>query len=158
MNFIEVPQEQSGIRRAHTAALWEAFQIAVDSLWTHKLRSVLTLLGIIIGVASVVTVGGAIGGLGSNISTRVSSMFSANTFVIARIAMARSYEEYEKLLKKNKRIYVDDMLAVDERCDGCEAVSPMVNGRDDVKSGNKTFYDASVTGVNSDFPQPGQVT
>jgi len=36
-------------RRAGSA-LWEAFRIAVDSIWSHKLRSILTLIGIIIGV------------------------------------------------------------------------------------------------------------
>jgi putative ABC transport system permease protein len=126
----------------------------VDSLWSHKLRSVLTLLGIIIGVASVVTVGGAIGGLGAYISTRLSSVFAGNTFIVARIAGANiSYEEYEKRLKKNKRIYVDDMQAVENRCEGCEAVSPMIGRRDDAKFGDRTFYDASVSGVNAEFPR-----
>jgi putative ABC transport system permease protein len=153
MNSSEMPNGQLHKRHTGTTAISEAFRIAVDSLWTHKLRSLLTLLGIIIGVASVVTVGGAIGGLGSYISTRLSSVFAGNTFLVARIAMARSYEEYERLLKKNKRIYIDDMQAVEDRCEGCEAVSPMVGGRDDVKFGDKTFYDASISGVNSDFPR-----
>ena len=83
--------------------LWEAFRIAVDSIWTHKLRSVLTLLGIIIGVASVVTVGGAIEGLGSYVSDRVVSTFGSNTFIVARIARVNiSNEDFEKMIKRNK--------------------------------------------------------
>ncbi|MBP1599964.1 MAG: hypothetical protein H6Q06_115, partial [Acidobacteria bacterium] len=49
--------------RRSSAALWEALVIAVDSIWSHKLRSFLTLLGVIIGVASVVAVGASIEGL-----------------------------------------------------------------------------------------------
>jgi putative ABC transport system permease protein len=135
-------------------ALWEAFCIAIDSIWTHKLRSILTLLGIIIGVASVVTVAGAIGGLSSSISQRLSSAFASNTFLVARFArMNVSAEEWEKLIKRNKNIYPDDMTAVEDKCEGCEAVSPMIRGTDQVKRGSRTFFDASVSGVNADLPR-----
>jgi putative ABC transport system permease protein len=145
--------DNSGRRRSSTA-LWEAFCIAVDSLWTHKLRSVLTLLGIIIGVASVVTVGGAIGGLSSSLSESLSSAFGSNTFLVARfIRMNVSAEEWEKRIKRNKNIYPDDMKAVEGKCEGCEAVSPMIRGTDRVKRGSHTFYDATVSGVNADLPR-----
>ncbi len=143
--------------RSHAAA-WEALVIAADSIWSHKLRSVLTLLGIIIGVASVVTVGGAIEGLGSYVKDRLVTVFGSNTFIVARVArMNISYEEWEKLNKRNKRIYSDDLRAIQERCDGCEAVSPMLRNQDDVKIGNRTFYDANVIGVNTDLPKIQQL-
>jgi len=141
------------LRGTH-AALWEAFRIAVDSIWTHKLRSVLTLLGIIIGVASVVTVGGAIEGLGSYVSDRVVSTFGSNTFVVARFLRTNiSNEDFEEIIKRNKNLYPEDMRAVEEKCDGCEAVSTTLNRTSDVKRGSRTFYDASVTGVNADLPK-----
>ena len=136
------------------AALWEAFRIAVDSIWTHKLRSVLTLLGIIIGVASVVTVGGAIEGLGSYVSDRVVSSFGSNAFIVARFARVNvSNEDFEKIIKRNKSLYPADMRAVEDKCDGCEAISTTLNGTDDVKRGSSTFYDASITGINEDLPK-----
>lgn len=142
-------------RKARAGApLLEAFRIAVDSIWTHKLRSVLTLLGIIIGVASVVTVGGAIEGLGSYVSERLVSSFGSNAFIVDRIARVNlSYEEYEKLAKKNKRLYPADMRAVIENCEGCEAISPSMSGTADIKRGNRTFYDASISGVSADLPK-----
>lgn len=137
-----------------SAALWEAFRIAVDSIWTHRLRSILTLLGIIIGVASVVTVGGAIGGLGSYISDRLSSSFASNTFMVARfLRMNVSAEEFEQLVKRNKNIYPEDMELVEDRCESCEAISPVIQGSDDIKRGNRTFYEARVSGVNQDMPR-----
>jgi putative ABC transport system permease protein len=141
-------------KRRSGAALWEAFCIAIDSIWTHKLRSVLTLLGIIIGVASVVTVGGAIGGLGSYISNRLSSSFASNTFIVSRFARVNvSSEEFEQLIKRNKDIYPADMVTVEEQCEGCEAISPIIRGSDDIKRGNRTFFEASVSGVNEDMPR-----
>ena len=141
--------------KAHPGApLWEAFRIAVDSIWTHKLRSVLTLLGIIIGVASVVTVGGAIEGLGYYVSERLVSSFGSNAFIVDRIARVNiSYEDYEKLIKKNKRLYPHDMRAVEEICEGCEAISPSMSSSADVKRGSHTFYEASVSGVSADLPK-----
>jgi putative ABC transport system permease protein len=141
-------------RRRFFSAIWEAFRIAVDSIWTHKLRSVLTLLGIIIGVASVVTVGGAIEGLGSFVWQRLSSTFGSNTFTVARFLRTTiSAEDFEKIYKKNRNIYPDDMRVVEERCDGCEAISPLIRGSDNVKRGSRIVYDARISGVNADLPR-----
>jgi putative ABC transport system permease protein len=138
--------------------VWEGLVIALDSIWSHKLRSVLTLLGIIIGVASVVTVGAAIEGLGTYVTDRLVSVFGSNTFMVARIArMNITSEEWEKLTKRNKRLYAEDLEAIAERCAGCEAVSPALRNRDDAKYGNHTFYDASVVGVNTDYPRITQL-
>lgn len=136
------------------ATVWEAFLIAVDSIWSHKLRSVLTLLGIIIGVASVVAVGGAIEGLGYYVKDRLTSTFGSNTFVVARIARVNmSEDEYEKVIKRNKRIYLEDMKAVEQRCDDCDAISTNMSRMADIKAGNRTFYDATVRGVTEDTPK-----
>jgi putative ABC transport system permease protein len=148
--------------RAHPArrlprplvTVWEAFVIAADSIWSHKLRTVLTLLGIIIGVASVVAVGGAIEGLGYYVQDRLTSTFGSNTFVVARIArMNMSQEEYEKVIKRNKRLYLEDMRAVQERCEDCTAINTNMGRTADIKAGNRTFFDGNVRGVTEDAPK-----
>jgi putative ABC transport system permease protein len=134
--------------------IWEAFVIAADSIWSHKLRSVLTLLGIIIGVASVVAVGGAIEGLGYYVQERLTSTFGSNTFMVARIArMNMSQEEYEKVIKRNKRLYLDDLRAVEGRCEDCTAINTNMGRTADIKVGNRTFYDGNVRGVTEDAPK-----
>ena len=141
-------------RRRELASAWEALRIAADSIWSHKLRSVLTLLGIIIGVASVVAVGGAIEGLGFYINDRLTSTFGSNTFIVARIARVNmSEEEYEKVIKRNKRLYVDDMRAVETRCTDCSAISTNMSRTADIKEGNRTFFDGNVRGVTEDTPK-----
>ena len=57
-------------------------KIALQSIFSHKLRSFLTLIGIIIGVASVVLVGASISGLNNYVLTRVNKELGANTFYI----------------------------------------------------------------------------
>jgi putative ABC transport system permease protein len=156
MTGAAVQPETDGRRRL--AATWEAVLIAVDSIWSHKMRSILTLLGVIIGVASVVTVGGAIEGLGGYVSERLASVFGSNSFILGRIArMNMSAEEWEKVNKRNKRIYVDDVRAVQERCDDCAAISPSMGSRDDAKYGNHTFYDVQVSGVSADLPRISEI-
>jgi putative ABC transport system permease protein len=136
------------------ATIWEAFRIAADSIWSHKLRSVLTLLGIIIGVASVVAVGGAIEGLGYYVRDRLTSTFGSNTFMVARMARVnRSQDEYEKIIKRNKRLYLDDMRAVEARCEDCAAISTNLGRTADAKAGNRTFFDANIRGVSEDAPK-----
>jgi hypothetical protein len=141
-------KRRSRKRGSHTA-LWEACCIAVDSIWTHKLRTFLTLLGIIIGIASVVTVGGAIEGLGFWVSDSMSSFFASNTFTVSRFnRMNVSSEDFETIIKRNKDIYPEDMQAVEDKCRGCVAISPMIRRTDDVKRGSKIVYDANVSGVS----------
>jgi putative ABC transport system permease protein len=141
-------------KRGPLVFVWEAVRIAADSIWAHKLRSFLTLLGIIIGVASVVTVGGAIEGLGYYVNERLVSTFGSNAFVLARIARINlTGEEWERLIKRNKEIRMADLRAIRERCVGCEAVAVTMRSTDDVKVGNETFYDANVHGVSVDIPK-----
>ena len=45
------------------------------------------------------------------------------------------------------------MRAVEEKCVGCDAISPMIRGTDNVKRGNRIYYDARISGVNADLPK-----
>ncbi|MEJ7710379.1 MAG: hypothetical protein WKF84_11075 [Pyrinomonadaceae bacterium] len=64
----------------------DATRIALQSILAHKLRALLTLVGIIIGVASVVVVGAAISGLNTYVMDRVGKVLGINHFMIARMA------------------------------------------------------------------------
>jgi len=60
--------------------------LAFDSIRAHKLRSFLTLLGVIIGVASVILVGAAIDGLGAYAEQITAKAFGTDSFLIAQVA------------------------------------------------------------------------
>jgi putative ABC transport system permease protein len=84
----------------------------------------------------------------------VVSSFGSNAFIVSRIARLNiSQEDWEQLIKRNKRLYPEDMRAVEAKCEGCSAISTMMNGTADAKRGNRTFYDASIQGVTEDIPK-----
>ncbi|MBN2241914.1 MAG: ABC transporter permease [Acidobacteria bacterium] len=147
----------SGVRKIHPkrqawASLWEASRISLDSIWAHKLRSFLTLLGIIIGVASVVSVGAAIEGLRSYVNDSLEGALGSNTIIVARfVGINLSYEDYMEMLRKHKPIRLEDMQAVQELCGDCEAITPSMSRNDDAKRGSRIFEQASIIGVNEDL-------
>jgi len=72
------PSRAAGIRTAWVTIV-ETLKLAMDALRAHKLRSFLTLLGVIIGVASVIMVGAAIAGLGVYAEQSTAKAFGASS-------------------------------------------------------------------------------
>ena len=68
--------------------LTTALGLAFDSIRAHKLRSFLTLLGVIIGVASVILVGSAIEGLGVFAEQSTAKAFGTESYMVAQVATA----------------------------------------------------------------------
>jgi putative ABC transport system permease protein len=144
--------EKDRSKRQTWSSLWEASRISIDSIWSHKLRSFLTLLGIIIGVASVVSVGAAIEGLRSYVNDSLEGALGSNTIIVARIVgINLSYEDYMEMLRKHKPIRLEDMQAVQELCGDCEAITPNMSRSDDVKRESAIFEQARINGVNEDL-------
>src|SRR5213594_4173135 len=100
----------------------DAARIALQSILAHKLRSFLTLIGIIIGVSSVVVVGAAISGMNSYVLERVSKVLGVNHFMIARTASSGrlTEEQWQRMDRRNKRLDWDDVHALARRCASCE--------------------------------------
>ncbi len=143
--------EKAYPKRQAWASLWEASRISIDSIWSHKLRTFLTLLGIIIGVASVVSVGAAIEGLRKYVTDSLEGALGSNTIIVARIVGVNiSYDDYLEMLRKHKPIRLKDMQIVQELCGDCEAISPSMNRSDDVKRGSLLFEQARINGINED--------
>ncbi|HSE98000.1 MAG TPA: ABC transporter permease, partial [Blastocatellia bacterium] len=107
----------------------DSMKIALQSIFSHKLRAFLTLIGIIIGVASVVVVGASIDGLNSYVIERVSKILGANHFMIARMANVGrlSEEEWEEMNRRNKRLEWDDLEWLKEQCTKCVEVGGQAN-------------------------------
>ena len=82
----------------------DALKIALQSIFAHKLRAFLTLIGIIIGVASVVVVGASISGLNTYVVDKMAKVLGSNHFMMARMAFngRLSDEEFERINRRNK--------------------------------------------------------
>src|ERR1700722_11356306 len=112
-----------------------AFGLAMDSIRSHKLRSFLTLLGVIIGVASVILVGSAISGLGVYAEQSTAKAFGSESFLVAQIAATGrlSRRQYFDKIKRNKPIRTVDWRFVESLNGERVLYSPYRNHSSDVK-------------------------
>jgi len=137
--------------RRLTYALLTACQLAVDSIVAHKLRSALTLLGIVIGVASVVLVGAAIDGLGSYAEESTARAFGTDSYLVAQIAQVGRSTRSERAakLRRNKRIRMEDLAYLRATTGNLILYSPYRLRIEDVKRRSLTLEGATVIGVNA---------
>ncbi len=134
--------------------LGTAVSLALDSIRVHKLRSFLTLLGIIIGVASVILVGAAIDGLGAYADQITSKAFGTNSFLVAQIASVGRLTSKQIVAKqkRNKRITPEDVAYL-RSVTGDQVLYASYQQRiADVKSENETYEDANIIGASSTLP------
>ena len=123
----------------------EAVAIATSSLWAHKLRSVLTLIGVVIGVTAVIAVVSLINGANQYVETKVFNL-GADVFGLAKQpSIITNVDEYLEF-QKRKRITVDDYQAVRNFCKTCKLVGASLGGRlrVEVKSGLNSVKDTNL--------------
>jgi len=134
--------------------LLTAAGLAFDSIRAHKLRSFLTLLGVIVGVASVILVGAAIDGLGVYAEQITAKAFGTDSFLVAQIASVSRLtgRQLADKQKYNKRIRMDDLRFLRATTGDEVLYSPYQQRVADVKAENQTYESANVIGVSSDMP------
>ncbi len=129
----------------------DAGRIAVQSIFAHKLRAFLTLIGIIIGVASVVVVGAAISGLNTYVVTQVSKVLGVNHFMMARMAFSGrlSADDFERANRRNKKLQWEDYEWVRDNCKDCEEVGAEVATQVDLQQDGQQFFGCIIFGVTA---------
>lgn len=134
----------------------EGVAIALQSIWANKLRSILTLIGMIIGVTTVITVVSVINGMNSYVATKINSMGS-NTFIIDREGLITSEDEWFEA-RKRKRITFEDLKAVEKHCSLCKNVGGSSGHRlVKVKHGANYLEDVILQGVTYNFLEVSDV-
>src|SRR5579863_3927886 len=131
--------------------LLTALALAFDSIRSHKLRSFLTLLGVIIGVASVILVGSGIEGLGVYAEQSTAKAFGTESYMVAQVATAgnMSRREYFDRLKQNKPITMDEFRFLRDINQDNSIYSPYRQNVVDFKRDNLTQEDSSVIGSSA---------
>lgn len=134
----------------------EGVVIALQSIWANKLRSILTLIGIIIGVTTVITVVSVINGMNNYVATKINSMGS-NTFIIDREGLITSEDEWFEA-RKRKRITLKDLRAVEKYCGLCDNVGgTSQHAMSKVKYGADYLEDVILQGVTYNFLEVSDV-
>jgi putative ABC transport system permease protein len=123
----------------------EAFKLALQSLWGNKLRSILTLIGVIMGVASVIMVLTLVQGAKKYISTKLSG-YGADVFTITRMSsVIFTPEEYFKF-QKRKILRMEDYQALKDACTECSEVGALLNKSTNVVANGKSSNNTGVRG------------
>ncbi len=125
--------------------LIEAFRLALQALWANKLRSILTLIGVIMGVASVIMVITLVQGANRYVSTKLSG-YGADVFTVTKMSsVIFTPEEYFKY-QKRKIIRIDDYYAVRDACTECGEVGAFLDKSTNVVANGKSSNNTDVRG------------
>lgn len=120
--------------------LYKSFQMAISNIWSRKIRSLLTMLGIIIGVVAVIVIVGLGNGLENYM---VDSFKSMGTDLLTVNVVGRG---------SARTVSVDEMYElVEDYPEYLTSVSPLVSLGGKVKIGNETLDYTSVTGTGEDY-------
>ncbi|MBI3653512.1 MAG: ABC transporter permease [Acidobacteria bacterium] len=129
---------------------FEALRLAINAIKAHKLRSFLTLLGIIFGVAVVIVVVSLIEGFNKYFEEKISDLGS-NAFVVDKMGIVTSMQEWIDKSKKNKDIKVEDLEAIKANPTYVKDAAGMMRRRLTVKYESQSLQDVMMMGVTANM-------
>jgi putative ABC transport system permease protein len=133
-------------RLARLASIWEAFFVALASLRQNKLRTALTLIGIIVGVTAVIAVVTIIKGLDQTVAQTFSSQGSTVFTVSKRPQVITSREDFIKF-NKRKPVTPEDAESIIRLCTACWRTGLAVNSIQPAKRGDQKVETTQVRGM-----------
>jgi len=120
--------------------------MAMSSLWTNKLRTFLTLLGIIIGVLTIIAVVSIIQGLNKYVYTKM-AFYGANDFSARKFSLGvTSLKVFREQLKR-KNLKLEDMRVIRDRCQSCDMVGASVSTQRTVKFRSQYLKNVEIRGI-----------
>jgi putative ABC transport system permease protein len=134
----------------------EAIRIALQSLRANKLRSLLTVLGILIGVSSVIAVVAITEGLDAYMSDKVLELGTKAFRLQSRPDIINSHEMWLEMMKR-KRLNMDDYEAVQKACTLCSEVGAQVWTGTNVKRGRIIQKNVGVAGITENIARIGTI-
>ena len=129
----------------------EVLRIAAQALRTHKLRSFLTLLGVIIGVMTVVSVVSVIAGLNNYVSTQVFQL-NPDVFILTQFGIITSRDEFLEAVRR-KRIDMADVRAIQQHCSTCRMVGIATSSEMPTKYGSKRLAGVRINGGSANMAE-----
>ena len=136
--------------------LRENFALALDTLRARKGRSALTVLGIVIGVTSVIAVAAIIQGLNRHISDRVQSLGS-RVFFVTRFPLGPRFGRLPEHIRLRKHFIYDDARVIREQCPSCEYATAFgtrfifFGGSNEIRAGREQVKEPIVRGVDPEY-------
>ena len=142
-------------------ATWpENMRAALGTIRAHKLRAGLTMLGVLIGVMSVISVAAIIHGLNQHIADKVNEL-GGKTFIVTRFRLSGPPlpETWPEKIRLRKHFTYEDAVALREQCRTCVIATPMLTRafffghRNEIRFRNQTVDDPLVRGAEPSMAQ-----
>jgi putative ABC transport system permease protein len=124
----------------------EAIRIALRSLWANKLRSVLTLLGVVIGIASVIAVVTFVSGINDYVAKKIFNL-GADVFIVSKMSAVETNVEHFLEAEKRKNLELEDYQAVADACRHCDYVGALIQTTGKVKHEEQAINDTNIQGI-----------
>ncbi|MFK7739226.1 MAG: ABC transporter permease [Planctomycetota bacterium] len=124
----------------------EATRLAVESIWANRLRSFLTLLGVIIGIASIVSTAAVIQGLNQYVADKLSDL-GQGVFTVQRFGIITNREEFLEAIRRNRRLKREDAWVVRDAASTAKAVEWQVRSTADLKRGTNELLSVEIGGI-----------
>ena len=129
---------------------YEAASIALQAIWSNKLRSFLTVLGNIVAVTSIIAVVSLVQGLNASVSDSITSRVGADTFMVQRSGPSRT-EDDQLRNAGNPRITVEDAAAVRTAGDRVALVMASSQTSGEAKTRRETLQSMQIRGVTREY-------
>src|SRR5262249_25789370 len=123
----------------------EILRVAVSALGAHKLRTFLTLLGVILGVMTVVAVVSVISGMNRYVADSL-AVLSPDLFIVTKFGIITSRDEFFDA-RKRKELSLDDYEAIARGCNECAAVGAQYSAKTPATNMTGRLGDVTFTGA-----------
>ncbi len=135
----------------------QAFWLALEELRTHKLRSFLTLLGVVIATTTLIVVMSVVNGMNIYIATKIANL-GTNTFVLAQFKWAQGYENYLKALRRNRPIRLEEYEYLQDTLAGYEAISAIATPQNgpEARYAGHSISEVTLNGVTASHAYIGR--
>jgi putative ABC transport system permease protein len=137
--------------------LREPISVAVETLRAHKMRSFLTLLGIILSVCTLIVVISLISGVDRYIAERVANLGS-NVFLLTRFPIITDVDEFVKANRRNKKVTWDDYESLRDNMKLPLRVGVELRTSGKVRVGSQSLEDSNIRGVTANMGEIDIVT
>jgi len=125
----------------------EAIRVALQSLWANKLRSFLSVLAIVIGVAAVIAVVTFVAGIDGYVAGKIFNL-GADVFIMSKMSPVETNVEHFLEAEKRKNLDMEDYQAVLAACRHCDYVGAALrNSSGHVKYAEQSISDTTVQGI-----------
>src|ERR1700756_3380008 len=124
----------------------ETMRLALDALRAHKLRSFLTLLGVILAVTTLVAVMSVVSGMNFYVADRIANL-GANVFIVDRFGIITSQDAWVKA-QKRPLVTMDDYERMRDSMKTAKAVAALDDHNIDIRAGNQRLENTDVMGVS----------